>query len=153
MEPIVSRVAFEPEHPTALAMYCSDGRFTRAVEELLHALGHDRLDVLTMPGGPALLDLTSARIGASEVVREAASFLIRGHRIERVVLLSHQGCGYYRERFALESEESMRRRQTRDLVNAARWLRLQHAGLAVSLYHAETGQEVEGRVRFVPVSE
>ncbi len=32
-----SRAAFDPTHPTVLAVYCSDGRFTRAVEDLRRA--------------------------------------------------------------------------------------------------------------------
>lgn len=149
---IVSKSAFVPEHPDALARYCSDGRFTRAVEELLAQLGHDRLDVLRLPGGPALLDLTSTRVAMAEVVREAASFLITSHAIRIVVLMSHDGCGYYRARFPLESPESMRRRQTTDLVAAARWLANTHPGLAVSMFHAETGEHTRGRVRFLPIT-
>src|SRR4051812_27814890 len=105
------KTPFDAKHPDALAMYCSDGRFTEAIEELLHGLGHARLDTLTIPGGPALLDLTSSNLGAVDVMREAATFLIRGHQIKRVVLLGHDGCGYYKARFPYESPESMKRRQ------------------------------------------
>jgi len=31
----VSELPFDPSYPKALAFYCSDGRFTRAIEELL----------------------------------------------------------------------------------------------------------------------
>lgn len=34
----VSKEKFEASHPDALAVYCSDGRFTDAVEELLHSM-------------------------------------------------------------------------------------------------------------------
>jgi hypothetical protein len=47
---------YDRTHPAALAIYCSDGRFTRAVERLLKSLGHSRLDTMTLPGGPALLN-------------------------------------------------------------------------------------------------
>ena len=102
-----AKTPFDAKHPDALAMYCSDGRFTEAIEELLHGLGHARLDTLTVPGGPALLDLTSSNLGAVDVMREAATFLIQGHRIKRVVLLGHEGCGYYKARFPYESSEAM----------------------------------------------
>jgi len=91
-----------------------------------------------MPGGPALLDLTAASLSAVELVRGAASFLIRSHAIKRVVLVSHQGCGYYREKFRLDSTEFTERRQKVDLRAAARWIASNHAGVSVAGYHAHT---------------
>ena len=136
---------YDPAHPHALAVYCSDGRFTQSVEELLGALGHDRLDTLTIPGGPALLDLTSSSMGALEALRSAATFLIKGHGISRVVLLAHAGCGYYKSRFPYESPEAMHRRQLSDLGRAAKWVKSEHAKIEVATFYASP----EGkRVRF-----
>ena len=140
-----AKTPFDAKHPDALAMYCSDGRFTEAIEELLHGLGHARLDTLTIPGGPALLDLTSSNLGAVDVMREAATFLIRGHKIKRVVLLGHEGCGYYRARFPYESPDAMRRRQLDDLRQAARWVSANHDDLTVAVYFATPE---ENRLRF-----
>jgi hypothetical protein len=141
---------FDAKHPSALAMYCSDGRFTHAIEELLHGLGHARLDTLTIPGGPAVLDLTSSNLTEVEVMRRAATFLIGGHHIEHVVLLGHEGCGYYKARFPYESPEAMRRRQIHDLAQAAHWVRGSHEGVRVATYYVTP----EGkRVRFEETSE
>ena len=140
-----AKTPFDAKHPDALAMYCSDGRFTEAIEELLHGLGHARLDTLTVPGGPALLDLTSSNLGAVDVMREAATFLIRGHRIKRVVLLGHEGCGYYKARFPYESPEAMRRRQLDDIRQAARWVSANHEELTVTSYFATPEHD---RLRF-----
>ena len=140
-----AKTPFDAKHPDALAMYCSDGRFTEAIEELLHGLGHARLDTLTIPGGPALLDLTSSNLGAVDVMREAATFLIRGHRIKRVVLLGHEGCGYYKARFPYESPDAMRRRQLDDIRQAARWVSANHGELTVTSYFATPEDE---RLRF-----
>ena len=129
-------IPFDANHPHALAMYCSDGRFTEAVEGLLRGLGHARLDTLTIPGGPALLDMTSSGLSSVDVMREAATFLIRGHGITQVVLLGHEGCGYYKTRYVYESVEAMRRRQLSDLRQAAHWVRGAHEGLAVATYFA-----------------
>jgi hypothetical protein len=142
---MLAKTPFDASHPPALAMYCSDGRFTEAIEELLHGLGHARLDTITIPGGPALLDLTSSSVDGVDVMREAASFLIRGHEIRHVVLVSHQGCGYYRARFPYESPDAMRRRQLDDLRQAARWVRTNHDNLVVASYFA-TPEET--RLRF-----
>jgi hypothetical protein len=131
-----AKARFDKEHPAALAMWCSDGRFTQAVEELLASLGEERLDTLTLPGGPALLDVTSAGMGALDVMREAASFLIKAHATRTVVLVAHAECGYYRNRYRYESPEAMRRRQLADIRGAARWLTTNHAGLSVRCFFA-----------------
>ena len=145
---MLAMTPFDPTHPHALAVYCSDGRFTEAIEELLHGLGHARLDTLTVPGGPALLDLTSSNLGAVDMMREAATFLIRGHRITHVVLLGHEGCGYYKARFPYESLDAMRRRQLDDLRQASRWVSTTHDELTVAIYFATPEEE---RLRFDPI--
>ena len=134
--PFVARTAFAVEHPDALAVYCSDGRFTEAVEELLASLGDKRIDTLTIPGGAALLHLWSAGHTEAETVRRAASFLIEAHRIERVVLVAHAGCGYYRHRYPTLDESAMAERQALDLQRAAEWLAGKHRGIQVAAYFA-----------------
>ncbi len=132
-----SKVAFDKTHPDALAIYCSDGRFTDAIEELLHGLGHPRLDVLCLPGGPALLDLGSASFSALEAMRSSASFLIRAHKTKRVVLVAHDGCGYYKERYRFEPAEEIVKQQREDLKLAAQWLSGQHPDLTIATYFAK----------------
>lgn len=141
---------YHHEHPSALAIYCSDGRFTRAVEELLREVGHERLDTLTMPGGPALLNQLSASYAEADAVKKAAGFLIHGHAIIEVVLLAHAGCGYSRARRAHDTPEQIKARQLEDLRVAARTLRKVEPALAVRLYYADA---VGARVRFEPVAD
>ena len=131
------KATFDKKHPQALAIYCSDGRFTDAVEELVHGLGHTRLDVLTLPGGPALLDLGSASFSALEAMRTSASFLIRGHGIKTVTLIAHDGCGYYKERYRFESPEEIVKQQKDDLRTAAVWLSGSHPDVTITLYFAK----------------
>lgn len=141
----LSKARYLAEHPDALAVYCSDGRFTGAVSDLSAELGFERLDTLTLPGGPALFDTASASLMVSDAIRKAASFLIEAHRIEHVTLLSHQGCGYYRSQFFHEDEETRYARQLADLRNGAAWLRASHRGVDVVAYHARPH---EGHVLF-----
>jgi hypothetical protein len=144
-------MTFDLTHPQALAVYCSDGRFTKAIEFLLSELGHDRLDTLTIPGGAALLDLTSSSLDGVAVMRKSATFLIKGHHIKRVVLIGHEGCGYYKAGFPYESPEAMRRRQINDLERAAKWLLGEHEGLRVDMFFASpTEGEVKFEVRELP---
>jgi hypothetical protein len=146
-----ARVPFDPHHPTALALWCSDGRFTRAVEELLDSLGQPRLDTMTFPGGPALLEMTSSSLASVDNAREAASFLIKAHSIE-VVLVAHEGCGYYRARYRYESPEAMHRRQLADLRSAARWVLRSHPGVNARCFFASITATPSGpRVTFSPV--
>jgi hypothetical protein len=131
------KATFDKKHPKALAIYCSDGRFTDAVEELVHGLGHTRLDVLCMPGGPALLDLGSASFSALEAMRTSASFLIRGHAIKHVSLIAHDGCGYYKERYRFETPEEIIKQQKDDLRIAAQWLVGSHPDVEIAMYFAK----------------
>ncbi len=140
---------FEPRHPEAMAVYCSDGRFTDAVEELLHGLGFPRLDTLTVPGGPGLLDLASASFSELEATRRAATFLIRGHRIKQVMLLAHAGCGYYATRYPLDRKEQIVETQLTDLRVAGRWVKSSHDGVNVHLYYAAIA---DGRIHFNPIA-
>ena len=146
--PFVSTTPYDASHPRALAVYCSDGRFTQAVEELLKHLGHARLDTLTMPGGPGLLNLWASSVLEADQVERAARFLIRAHAIEHVVLLAHAGCGYYRQRSPGRPPGETKQSQLEDLQVAGRALRSARPGLTIELFYAS----IDGaRVRFDPV--
>lgn len=140
---------FDPAHPHALAVYCSDGRFTQAVEELLAHLGHARLDTVTTPGGPAVLNHMSAAYADADVNTRAATFLIRAHHITEAVLLAHDGCGYYRAKRPSDSPEMIVARQLDDLRHAAKALRRATPELNVHLYYARVAT---GAVHFDPVA-
>lgn len=81
---ITTKGSFEASYPDALAVYCSDGRFTAAVDELLEHLGHPRLDTLTIPGGPGLLNHKTSGYSDCDTFSRSAEFLIREHTITTV---------------------------------------------------------------------
>lgn len=143
-----SPAPFDPSHPHALAIYCSDGRFTQPVEDLLHSLGHARLDTLTMPGGPGLLNHLSASYADADAMTRNATFLIRAHGIREVVLLAHHGCGYYRHKRPTDSPDQIEMRQMDDLRHAAKAIAKFDASLKVHVYYARPHG---GNVRFEPV--
>jgi len=132
--PFVSQVPYEASHPHVLAVYCSDGRFTDAVEDLAKHLGHERIDTLTLPGGPGLLNRWSADYLESDMVTRAAQFLIRGHHITEVLLLAHAGCGYYQSRHGSLGPDFVAEQQLTDLRTAADELRKVFPHLTVHLY-------------------
>jgi hypothetical protein len=148
--PFVSTAPYDAAHPRALAVYCSDGRFTASVEDLLRHLGHDRLDTLTMPGGPGLLNLWAGSLLEADQVERAARFLIRAHSIDHAVLLAHAGCGYYRQRFPGRPAEEVKASQLEDLRVAGRAVRAARSGIQVALYYTTPEGD---RVRFDPVDE
>jgi hypothetical protein len=133
--------AFDPRHPSALAVYCSDGRFTRAVEGLLRKLGHDRLDTMTLPGGPALLNPGPADLSEVFIFTRATRFLIEAHKITHAVLLAHENCGFYRARLSRLGEERMRQVQIEHLRAAGDRLARQHPSLEVACYYARVVNE------------
>jgi len=137
--------AFDPGHPQALAVYCSDGRFTRAVEALLCKLGHDRLDTMTLPGGPALLCTSGANLSEVDTFTRAAHFLIEGHHIGHAVVIAHEGCGYYRNRYGRMAAAQIERLQHEHLQAAARVLLRRHPELTVERFYARVA---ESRVVF-----
>jgi hypothetical protein len=146
---ILTRVDFQSSHPDALAISCSDGRYTRAVEELARWLGHERIDTLTLPGGPALLNGWSASWSDGDTVSRATAFLVHGHGLRRAILVAHEGCGYYRAREPSRPPEQIRAHQLDDLRTAASALRRAYPALEVDLFFAHRAPD--GKIAFMTV--
>ena len=127
---------FDAAHPEALAVYCSDGRLTLAVEDLCEDLGHERFDTVTLPGGPALLVPAPADLSEVHVFSRATRFLIEGHGIKHVILLAHEGCGFYRSRCGSLADAAIHKMQLAHLLAAREVLLRQHPDLAVACYYA-----------------
>lgn len=124
---------FLDQHPSSIVLHCSDGRFTRPVEALMLECGFQRYDTVAMPGGPALLDMSSSEISRAEATRASLSFLIRKHKTATAVLVAHAGCGYYQDRYGGQPDQVVWNHQARDLQAAAAWLRKAHPQVAVKL--------------------
>lgn len=135
------RSKFEAAYPNALAVYCSDGRFGHAIEELFQHLGHPRLDTLTIPGGAGLLNHRTSGYGDCDTFSRAAEFLIRGHHLTFVVLLAHENCGFYAGKYPDLSQGEVLARQRADLLLAKTELAATHPRLAVAAYLARPDGE------------
>ncbi len=136
-------------HPKALAIYCSDGRFTEAVEDLARHLGHARLDTITLPGGPGLLNLLTSGFVDLDAMTRATTFLIRGHAIEHVLLVAHEACGHYRHRNPALSVDALRAVQLADLALAGEALASAHPKVRLDLFFA---RPQAGKIAFEPVA-
>lgn len=127
-----SPLDFEETRADAIAVLCSDGRFSPHFARFLtDSLQIPRCDRLAVPGGPALLAGRLAAYWESSGVENQVRFLIQTHELRRVVLIAHEGCGYYRHRLSLP-EASIEKAQIDDIEKAARTL--VHLGLQVTAY-------------------
>lgn len=113
-----SSVRFESSRIHAVAVYCSDGRFGEQVDELLHAgLGLPRYDRLAVPGGAACLARHFETFREEDGVIEQLRFLLTVRRVQRVVLIAHEGCAFYSERLRV-SPLQLETRQREDISKA-----------------------------------
>lgn len=142
---LIAPSPFDASYPPALAIYCSDGRFTQSVEELLHALGHARIDTLTIPGGPALFNRRAGLFCDHDAIARGTALLVTSHATTRVVLLAHHGCGYYKQRYPTHAEGDRYTLQLEDLRVARTALLAEHPRLDVIAYFAVPSG---GRVSF-----
>ncbi len=118
------------------AIYCSDGRFVDQINQFLHhGLGLDGYDQMAIAGGPACF------AGYFEAYREEEGavshlrFLSRLHKLDRLILISHEGCGFYSD-FLRVSELGLHDRLRSDLSRAARRIREVEARLRIEGYLA-----------------
>jgi hypothetical protein len=89
--------AWHPERIGALALYCSDGRWGEAFDEFCHKrLLIPRYDRWAVPGGPAWLVSHTSNGDLYQATRKQLDFLVHVHELERIVLITHFGCAFYR---------------------------------------------------------
>lgn len=112
-------------HARTVVVDCSDGRFTWANREFLQeALGEPFADEITVPGGVgAFHPLTSTSSFMVSELRLALSFLVDARETQRVVLLAHEDCERYTDKYPGRSEEELIRQQLTDLASMIRSLR------------------------------
>lgn len=131
-----SAIPFSAQRIRAAAVYCSDGRFGEAVDDLLHnALALPRYDRLAIPGGAACLAGHFATYRESEGVFAQLRFLIDVHELERIVLIAHENCAYYTQRLHV-SLLQLESRQRDDIRQAVRRVQSLSRSLSVEAYFA-----------------
>jgi hypothetical protein len=140
----ISAEPFDHERIGAAAVYCSDGRYGEQMDEFLHlGLGLPRYDRVAVPGGAACLAGHTPAFQEGTAVERQLSFLIKEHELHRIVLIAHEGCGFYKHIW--RAEKSLEQLQSEDLQKAAEQIRLWNSKLVVEAYFA---RKVKGRVAF-----
>ncbi|HVU52530.1 MAG TPA: hypothetical protein VHL80_17745 [Polyangia bacterium] len=147
--PFISGVAFEEARIRAASLYCSDGRYGEQFDDFLHhALHLPRYDRLAVPGGPACLTGRLDVFWEGHSAQQQLDFLAAVHGLERLVLIQHQGCAFYRQWLKVR-DEALEARQVEDLHKAAELMRRRHPELRVDAFFA---RRLEDEVRFEPVA-
>lgn len=125
----------------AAAVYCSDGRYGTHFDDFLQqGLGLPHYDLVVLPGGPGCLaGHTEADLEAAEVIGEL-KFLADAHKLERLVLIQHEGCAYYSHRVGVGPEQVIAL-QRADLVRVAFQIRRVSANLKIEGYFARLDGE------------
>lgn len=143
-----SRVRYEQDRIHAAALYCSDGRVGEHFDDFLqNGLSLPRYDRVSLPGGPACLaGHPQAHLEEHGVVDEL-KFLLEVHKLNRVVLIAHQGCAFYSTRLDLK-EPRLELVQRADLVRAAAFV---HRVTGLGSIEAYFARLVNGAVQFEQV--
>ena len=109
---------FEAERIGAAAVYCSDGRWGDQMDEFLHhGLGFPRYDRVAVPGGPACLASYIQTLREEGALEKQLRFLVMGHELQRIVLIAHQDCLFYKQ--VRIRAGSVERQQFEDLAKVA----------------------------------
>ena len=141
--PFVSKSPFDPHRIHAAALYCSDGRFGEAFDDLLHSgLGLPRYDRLAVPGGAACLAGHFATYREEEGVAEQLRFLVHVHGLQHVVLVAHENCAFYTERLGV-SPLQLESQQRDDMQKAVWRVRSFRSDLQVDAFFARVGRHHE----------
>ena len=139
-----SGTPFDERRVGAAAVYCSDGRFGEQMDEFLHTgLGLPRYDRLALPGGAACLAGHTEAYHAKHALERQLEFLIREHGLNRVVLIAHEGCAFYKDLWL--GLRTMKQQQAADLEKAEAAIRAVGADVTVDCYFA---RRESGRIVF-----
>ncbi len=124
-----------PLRASTLVVYCSDHRFIPACDEFVEKmLGIADYDLIAVPGGPQFLAALDYLPKFAWAGSRWTKFLLEGHGLNRVVLIAHEGCGWYRQIHGSHAE--MESRQREDLRHAGDQLHRLLPGLRVEAYFA-----------------
>src|SRR5437879_9826167 len=106
----------------ALMVRCSDHRLANACETFVeNTLKIINYDLLVVPGGPQFLCALEYLPKFHWAGRRWMRFLVDAHEVKRVVLITHQDCGWYRHLHGAHEDHG--ERQKADLHRAAHHLK------------------------------
>jgi len=151
--PYVSGQPFDENRVGAAAVYCSDGRYGEQMDDFLHhSLGLPRYDRVAVPGGAACLAGHILAVRERHALEKQLRFLVEAHALNRLVLIAHQDCGFYKHNVhAYKLKQTpLEHFQAGDLAKAAQIMCTWSKDLVVDAYFA---RKLDDQIRFeaVPV--
>ncbi len=118
-----------------LMIRCSDHRLAHACETFVEdILKVSDYDLVVVPGGPQFLSALEYLPKFNWAGRRWMRFLVDEHEVKRVILISHEDCGWYRHLHGSLQEHDAR--QQADLRRSAAHLKEIFPGLRVDAYFA-----------------
>ncbi len=130
-----------------LAVHCGDHRFQAGFHEFLNqGLNlNENYHLLVLPGGPQSLTLVEYLPKFSWASWKWLRFFAEQHDIQRLILIQHQDCGWYKALpLHLHASPEPRARQEEDLRRVTAALEKDFPHFRVELYYA--GWDASDRV-------
>lgn len=136
-----SKVGLIAGSPEAVVIHCCDYRFQAAMREfVLEGLGIRSYDVVALPGGAhfASMEMEVLIPKQMKVGKDSLKFLIEHHQPERLILIDHADCAFFKDRLAFFfSEPSLNDRQRANMKKAHDVLQDWFPRVTVETYFAE----------------
>jgi hypothetical protein len=135
----------------SLVIHCGDYRFQAAFHGFLNSsLNLAAYDLMVIPGGPLSLTLgdylPKYRWAACKWMR----FFVEQHKLNRLILIQHQDCGFYKSMPAyLYASRDLRECQEQDLRRVRDAVSVELPKLAVETYYA--GWDASNNILFEPI--
>lgn len=127
------------QRPTDLVVCCSDGRYHEHIEEFVDdELEIPQSDMLIVPGGPHVFLPVALFPKWSWAGRKWIDFLTQHHPLRRIVLVSHEGCSWYRHITVAGIQlPNLASRQLSDVQRIHDAVRREFSGVQVVSYFAK----------------
>lgn len=134
---VLTGLATEPKYETlmpchtdparTLVVHCSQSDLQRPVDAFMRfGLGIEAFDRIAIPGGPKIYRVDPYPISEGGLAgMRWTRLLVENHMLNRVVLIGHENCAWYRELYPDADPDTLRNRQIFDLKESQ--------GLAVQL--------------------
>jgi hypothetical protein len=144
-----TRAVLAHGRPDALVIHCSAHDFRPVAREFIEeGLRIRNYDLLAVPGGVQVLTLGHYIPKFAALLRRWVEFLVKNHKLPRVVVLGHEDCAWYRDFRFGPVHIDLRERQVKDLKEVGEELR-RLLGVQVQVYFA--AKEEEGRMVFAEI--
>jgi hypothetical protein len=135
----------------AVVVHCSDHRFQQGFREFLsEGLGLSSYALLAIPGGGHFSSMGDLLPKFAKVGMQSLKFLVRRSGANRIVLIAHDDCLYFKEHLQyFFNERDLNEKQLANLRRARRVLLEWFPGARVELYFGDA--DSVGSLRFLSV--